>query len=639
MPRNYQIIPQNSFPTEETYVNDNTVVTQSYSNVSTNLVSFLFVVASPKGKDGVMQVINGQQDFIDKIGIGPFSLYGQPLLQAYAVASTGNASVNILRVVDADARYASVTVSALYKVTDDGKMEVKFHANTAAINDLDLLEDAYTAASEPVDGWTEVKLFTVAALGRGKYGNTYQINLTSLKSADRENDFKNYQFEVYEAGKSIEQKESFHVCFSENAIVGATSYYADSVIMDPVSGSEYVKFVSFPEGFKELVDVYASVVDTWNKTDGNAAVTQFTIDDIDIFGGVDKYTKDKLPLYTVITDIGEDSDIINPFGVETYPDIKLGGGTDGKLDENYDFTNQTDSATGQPLTRESILTSLYEKAYNGDFDPMIASKNKFPTAIIADANYPASVKNLIHALNDKRGDSIALFDAGTDILTHKSVFDKCKELFGAMVSEYESVDAYAGKIRDPYNKKIITVTSTYALCLMYASQFRTMNGKHMPLADNEYGHLYDVFLENTVYPVFDEDIHATEMNELVDQRINFARLDASMSVKRATQTTRQQKLSMLSELNNCFILKDVKRAMEKMCAENRFQFADPSDINRFNKKAEDIANRFNGQVKSISASFGQNAWETEMSIVHLYVTIVNRNIVKTTIIEIDVNRG
>ena len=174
---------------------------------------------------------------------------------------------------------------------------------------------------------------------------------------------------------------------------------------------------------------------------------------------------------------------------------------------------------------------------------------------------------------------------------------------------------------------------------MYASQFRTMNGKHMPLADNEYGHLYDVFLENTVYPVFDEDIHATEMNELVDQRINFARLDASMSVKRATQTTRQQKLSMLSELNNCFILKDVKRAMEKMCAENRFQFADPSDINRFNKKAEDIANRFNGQVKSISASFGQNAWETEMSIVHLYVTIVNRNIVKTTIIEIDVNRG
>lgn len=640
MPRSYQIIPQNSFPTEETYVNDNTIVTPLYNDTSSNLVSFLFVVSSPKGKDGVMQVINGQQEFVDKIGIGPFSLYGQPLLTAYAVASTGNASINILRVADADARYSNATLCALYRINEEtGAMEVKFHVETSdALASLDNIEDAYTAADAPVEGWTEVKLFTVAALGRGKYGNNYQIRLSSLKTSDRENDFKNYTFEVYEAGKSIDQKESFHVCFSENALVGETSYYADSRIMDPVTGSEYIKFVSYPEGFQELVNVYAGVVKTHNETEGNAAVTTFTIDDIDIFGGMDKYTKNKMALYSVITDVETDAEIVNPFGVDSYPDIILGGGNDGKLDEAYDYTNQKD-AQGNPITRESLLTELYEKAFSGELDPMIKSKNKFPTSIIPDCNYPATVKNLIHALNDTRGDSIALFDAGTSILTHASVAETCKTLFGNFVGTYESVDAYCGKIRDPYNKKVVTVTSTYALCLLYASQFRTMNGKHMPLADNEFGNLYDVFIENTVYPVFDEDIHANEMNELVDERINFARMDANMAVKRATQTTRQVQLSMLSELNNCFILKDVKRAMERMCATKRYQFSEADDIVRFNKDAEQVASKFNGQVRSITAAFGQNDYEAEMSIVHLYVTIVNKNIVKTTIIEIDVNRA
>jgi len=636
MPRPYQIIPKNSYPTEETYVNDNTVVTNSLVDVAANTVSFLYVVNSPKGKDGVVQTIEGQQDFVNKIGIGPYSLYGQSLISAYAVASTGNAIVHVLRVAAPDATYANITVCAKFMHLLGEGLAVKFVAHSSKLTDLDELESAYTPSDSPDDeGFTEVKLFSVAALGRGKYGNNYQVRLSSIRTADKENNFKNYQFEIYESDVVIDQKESFHVCFSENALIGDTSYYADAVIGDPVSGSEYVKFVSYPEGFERITAAYNDAVNLMNNsivTDGNGNQTNpnqgnylnFTVDDIDIFGGTNKYNNKALDWYTIDTTA---DDCINPYGADGYPDIILADGSDGALDASKPITE-----------REKVLDDLYKKAFSGEIDPMIKSKNKFPTSIIPDCGYSFEIKNLIKALNDARGDSIALFDMGTQIKTHQSVLDTGKANFLNYVSTYESVDGYCGKIRDPYSKKIITVTSTYALCLLYAKHFATFNGKHIPLADNDYGNLEDVFLSNTIYPVFDEDIHSDMMNELIDARINFARYNANQETKRSTQTTRQEQLSMLSELHNCFILKDVKRAMERLCATNRFDFADSMDIIRFNNAAENVASKFRGQVVSIEAKYGQTEYEKERSIIHLYVTIVNRSIVKTTIIEIDVNR-
>ena len=45
------------------------------------------------------------------------------------------------------------------------------------------------------------------------------------------------------------------------------------------------------------------------------------------------------------------------------------------------------------------------------------------------------------------------------------------------------------------------------------------------------------------------------------------------------------------------------------------------------------------QVRSISAHFDKNDWEAERNILHLYVEMVHKDLVKTTIIEIDVNRS
>ena len=53
-----------------------------------------------------------------------------------------------------------------------------------------------------------------------------------------------------------------------------------------------------------------------------------------------------------------------------------------------------------------------------------------------------------------------------------------------------------------------------------------------------------------------------------------------------------------------------------------------------------IASKYrDAQVRSIDAYFDKSDWESERNILHLYVTLVHKDLVRVTIIEIDVNRA
>ena len=67
---------------------------------------------------------------------------------------------------------------------------------------------------------------------------------------------------------------------------------------------------------------------------------------------------------------------------------------------------------------------------------------------------------------------------------------------------------------------------------------------------------------------------------------------------------------------------------------------EPEDVARFNIALDTITDKYAGtQLRSIDANFDSNSWEAERGILHLYVDMVHKDIVKTTIIEIDVNRS
>ena len=622
MPRSSQIIPSHLYPHEMVVVNDNTTYTQEVAADADDSIKLLFVFASPKGIDNQVRTIEGGlQQFLADYGQGPFSLYGQPYLNAYNAFKSGNIVGHCLRVSADNATYAYSNLVALYKV-EDTKLIVKFKTRTAnaSLTDLDLMEDLYVAPTEvitgddnPDAGFSEVKLFTVAALGKGAYGKKLLYGVSSNTGSDKENSYKNYLFSVYENFDSLTNPETFAVCFNEDALVDNTCLFTDGVIGDPDTGSTRIKVVTYMDGFKQLYDAYK---------DANPDTT-LTMDDFDPLLGINKYTKQAIVNYEIDT-LSTDVVVLNTLG-----GIALEGGDDGDFSENAD-----------PVARKAALDAAYLKAWTGEIDPLIKSKNKFPTNLILDADFSIESKQAIAALTEIRKDCVCVVDCGTGIKTKTSPLTYVKNnLDSYMKHRNHLIHAICGKFRDPYSKKIVTVTDTALLASAYPNLWAEYGGKHVPLAGNNYG-VIEGFVKNSIYPVYDEDIDSEIMDELCEERINFARINAVQDVIIATQTTRQTISSNLSEASNVFVLLDIKRDCEKLCASYQYNFSEPEDIARFNKDAETVLSGYaDSQIRSISASFDKNDWEAARGILHLYVEFEHKDLVKTAIIEIDVNRG
>ncbi len=630
MPSIGQINPIHKFPHQFVKINDNTEYFETPSSLSGSTM-MTFVAWSPKGVDRKMFTVRGgESEFLEKIGIGPYSIYGQPLLNAYNCAVSGAATINFMRVSAPDAKYANIVVLARYKEESEGKVTVKIVKEIMPELTADgNIANIWTAPlSEPDEGFTTVRLFTVKCKGRGVWGNNIAFNITSNSSADKTNDFKNYLIEVFEreSGTDI-KKEEYQVCFNDEAIVSSASLFADSIVNDPVSGSSCIEIDTNIDGFKQIFNVYKAVNTT----------SKLTFDTFDVLLGIDKTTVGKLsveapnrgviPNYTLDA-ISEGVVVLN----NTVSKPILGGGHDGAFTYNAN--------TVEALARKTALTAAYLDAYNGTTDVSIKSKRKFPTNIILDAGFDPSIKKAIAALTKGRGDCVCVLDMENGLATKTSPFDylSTNQLIEFTEDRTIMFDAYSGKVKDPVSKKLITVTSTYGLASGYPILFQKYEGKHIPMAGNNYGKL-STFINGTIYPIYDEDIDGDIMDQLVDNNINYAKISPKGEIVRAIQNTRQDRLSNLSEANNVFILLDIKRDCEALCAEYEYMFSEDSDIARFNSDAKVLLDKYEAaQVRSIAAAFSKNAWEAERGILHMYVEFVHKDLVKTSIIEIDVNR-
>lgn len=626
MPVPYQIIPEGSMlrPKVVTYINDNTEVVNDYSTGGGIVTSALFVFASPKGRDRkVLTINNGLSEFMDEFGLGPFSMFGQPLLNAYnaaRAATTSNAMIHCLRVTADDASYSTATLIAKYKV-DGENMSIQYvvKASDKEITDLEDLETACTVEeTEDQAGYIPVKLFTVAYRGRGTYGKNIRFRITTDKTTDKENDYKNYNFAVYRNENVLEQVENFNVTFVPDSVYAGASVYAEDVLNDTDSGSKTLYIYVNENGFKKLYDAYVSAQPD----------TTFTLNDFDALLGIDKYTRLAIPNLTI-----ETAAEVTPGEGETAVDISvstgiaLTGGSDGALAENAE-------------NRQEALDALYLKAFEGEIDPNIKSKNRYPTTFIFDANYTVETKLAIIALATQRTDCMAMIDFGLEITTKASVGSYYDTNFDGIVdSRIVTFEPYCMKVRDPYSQKTVTVTSTNWLASEYFTHINNWGGKHRPLAGNRFG-IISGQIKNSVYPIFDEDLDPTLMDELAEKHCNIAKFNQNQIVVRSMQNTSQSRMTNLTEQNNVLILLDVKRACERLCAQFEYDFAEAEDIARFNVAVSAVTDQFAAaQVRSISARFDKNDWEAQRGILHLYVEMVHKDLVKTTIIEIDVNRS
>ena len=610
MPVNYQLVPEHSYPHRMVQINDLTVYSDAPSS-SSGTPMLLFVFASPKGKDRVVQTVTGGlAEFIEKYGKGSGAIYGQPYMNAYNCASGGDAVLHCLRVTAPDATYAHAHVLAKYMVNEEGVLQVKFV--TEAAENLTLasqLVDSYEETDEPdEEGYTTIRLFSVIDNGRGSSSKRFRISTDA--ASDKSNNFKNYFWEVYEYEGSLNHLSTDLVMFADDAVVNEINMSVDAVVNgDPNS---FVAIDVNYDAFKVIYELYKE----------NNPDTVLTLEDFDLLLGINKYTKKAIENYEI--DTMSDGAV----SLNSLTGVPLLNGNDGA------FAPST-TREGKEA-REAALNTAYLNAYTGDTDPLIASKTRFPSNLILDANFDLETKKAIAALADRRGDCAAMLDFGTSLPTKESIKEYNNSIAQYANTRLITCEAYYGDVRDPISKKVIRVTATYGLAVEFPSNWVINGGKHVPYAGNEKGKIVG-FIEGSIAPILDEDIDSELMDELTDLRVNYAKYNQYQEPVRAQQNTRQENNSDLTEQNNVMVLLDIKRDCEELCATYEYNFAEDADLARFNADAKILLDKYKeAQVRSIEAYFDKSEWEAQRGIIHMYVTMAPKDLVKTSIIEIDV---
>lgn len=499
---------------------------------------------------------------------------------------------------------------------EPGKMQVyyTFEAAEAPVTDITNLGNIIEVNSTPdAQGYTAVKVFEMAYKGRGKWGDNIRFVLNSYARGDRLSTNKNYTLSIYEINNAtLVKKEEFTCAFDPNAVsTDGTTLFVDYLVGDPYKNSNYISIVSNPGALK---DMFAAYVNLFPDTH----LTEQTFDPLCGFEFGSSLT--------MIEGLEIDSTSNGVVSLSGASGIALMGGSDGA----FDVSN---------VDRQKALNDAYLKAYAGEIDRNVKSRKMFPTDIIFDANFAPETKIAIAELVNERQDCMGIFDLGTEFNTFAGLMEELAEIEPYVTSRNESVEGYYGKIQDPTNFKIIKVTGTYALSSMYPLHFQQHGSKHVPLAGSSYA-IMSNFLNGSAYPIFDDDLDATLLDQLTNSKVNFLKGNTQKQVVRGAQTTRQDADTNLSEMNNVFVLLDIRRDAVQMCEQYEYNFAESEDLQRFNKSASILADKYqDAQVKSITAEFSMNDWESERGILHLYIEFVHKNIIKRAIVEIDVNRG
>lgn len=580
-----------------------------------------FVSAEASTPILTMDIINGFT-FVDEHTAevpteGPIGTPTEVAVTSTMSFTTTTARSTMLRASAATAKVMrNITAPASETVAVDPVMDIyyTFEAPADLVTDLTNLGNLVTINPDvDENGYMATKIFEMACKGRGSWGNNIRFVLDSYARGDRLSSYKNYTMSIYEIEKAtMTKKEEFTIAFNTDAVdVDGNTLFADFKISDPFDVSKYITLVTNPMAMKELFAAYVSVVpdtslneDTFDPLCGMMYGTSLT--------KIDYLNIDTLSAGTV--------------SLSGASGISLLTGSDGAF------------AADNP-DRQTALNNAYLKAYSGEIDRNIRSRKMYPTDIILDANFPVETKIAISELVTERKDCVGIFDLGTDANTYAGLMENLADVEPYVATRSEAIEAYYGKIQDPVSFKIVPVTATYALAMMYPNHFRQNGGKHVALAGSAYA-VMTGFISGTAWPVYDDDLDADILDSMVESRVNFLKVNSVRQVVRGSQTTRQDVDTNLSELSNVFVLNDIRRDAVQLCEQYEYNFAEASDMQRFNKAASILADKYvDAQVASITAEFSMNQWESERGILHLYIEFVHKNIIKRSIVEIDVNRG
>lgn len=617
MPQSSQIIPEYRHPHVMTVINDNTEFQETVAVPETGLHG-LFIFTSGKGRDNVLLNKGSRPEYIEEYGRPNFLRYGQPGYMPYNFLGTGAAKAWCMRIMPDDATYANSVVVAKVKVVQSEDptpvpsllvyFQIQSHTGVSERGELIPLSEILADEDPDSDGFMSFPLFVISSAGRGVYGDSTRYRVVPAVQADKENDFKNYRFEIYELENTLRRKELFESALFYEAAVGTQSIFVEDMVNDMDTGSGRINITTFQESFQKIFDIY--------KTDIDPA-TELTIETFDPIYGRNK---------SGVAIPGIQFDLLNPdhISLDNPSAIPLGGGSDGSFEYG----------AADPSVREDAIIESYQKAYSGELDRAVLSKRRSPSQIILDAGHSEEVKTEIIKLAIRRYDAYTIIDGG--ILNTVSDAVEWGESMKGMSDRIFSKECQHYKTRDPFNGKIIPVTITYFYASMLPIHFSTP-GNQTPFVGERFAKLTG-HIKNSLLPVIDAD-DKDNKEALYDLRINYFQTIKENTFVRGTQTTSQNIWSDLSEENNMWVLLDLKREIEDMVNGLSYNLAEAEDRIAFKEHANRIINPYRGsKLREATVEFNMNPWEEERSILHCYLGVTFRTMGKRAIIEIDVNR-
>lgn len=221
-------------------------------------------------------------------------------------------------------------------------------------------------------------------------------------------------------------------------------------------------------------------------------------------------------------------------------------------------------------------------------------------------------------------------------------------MFDDMTGRATSVDLGYYDIYDPNNGKRIPVTVSYFLAKNLIPHLISY-GINKPFTYN-FAQLTAVQRDSTlsvggdmIRDSFRPDIDLIDWDvkeQLYKSRINYyITTDEGRTVQRACQNTRELDPSALLEENNVRVLNTLKKGLEKACRGYLYEWNEPTVRKAYTDSQMEVYRPWIGtMVQNLNISFEANEFEQERMMMHCYVSVAFRDIIKRIILEIGINR-
>ena len=660
MAQDTQIVPKWNFPHVQSYFNDYTEISTNDNIVTPTNTSphFIAVFTAGEGIDNTFFEVNTANKLRNICGPRDFDKYGQPYSQALATIepAKGNTVLHAMRVMPEDATYANSYLVAHYKEDVANKKfkiywDIVNYTGENAPNSDTVYKEKMLTAIEEKDGYKGLIIAAVRSSGRGKYGNNYRWRMTSDANYEKEYGIKMYRIQILKAKNGLTSvfTTTGSACYTDST--GTTTYIND-IIRDNVNTGEIPAIFEIAEdNFNKLYDVYVEFLGKVQEANGSGSVK---VDDISLFDPFfGKYPNPGVanPYIQVLpTALSEDekNNLDNPdsYKAEDYAptDVttiafdaiqgnNLIGGSDGAFED-------TDSDK-----RSKAIDQCYINAFSGVYDKRILSALRIPAVALFDANYSFEVKKYLAELAILRNDAMLYLDTGilpsfsenvvTNLIEDYSIFDTTTIMNGAINVPCISKNLHHYVIRDAETKRKHTVTFVYYIASIFYNHIMS-NGLHVPLANTKCqlaDHVKDS-LAPTV-EIFEDKLR----ERFTTARFNWCEAAGPNIFRRVCQLTAQTPTSDIIEENNVHTLFELKRDVENECRERLYSFTDAEMRAGLAEYIQAQHRSWIGsKLESLKIVFKQNQWEGERSIVHGYIEVVFRGLVKRITLEFDIKK-